>query len=86
MVDFIVPNYRVTPGTDLYPCECVAMDIVVLQYATPTSKEVHAPLHSAVDLVVLEGGVAFTRDPDTSVGVGVYLVVYKLSSTLEREH
>ena len=52
MMNPIVPNDGVAPCTNLHPSKCVAMNIVILQNTTPTSKEVHAPLKAGEDLVV----------------------------------
>ncbi len=82
MVNFIVPNDRVAPRAYLHPCQRVPMDIVLLKHTTPICKEVHAPLQSPVNLVVLEGRVALPCDPDTCVCVGVDLVFDKLTTTL----
>lgn len=86
MVYLIVPNYRVTPSPDLDPCQGVAMDIIVFQNTTPTGKEVHAPLQSPVDVVVLESGVTLASDPDTGVGVGINLILNELPSALQVLH
>ena len=56
--------------------------IIILQYASSTSKEVDPSLQSWEYLIVPEGWVALTSDPNPSVGVGKYLVFYKLTSTL----
>lgn len=82
VVDLIISNDRVAPSPDLHPSQRVAMDIVLLQHATPISEEVHAPLQSSVDLVVLEGWVAFTCDPHSSICVGVDLVLDELTTSL----
>ncbi len=82
MVDFIVPNDRVAPRSDLYTRKRVSMDIVILQNTTPICKEVHTPLKSPVNLVILKSGIAFASDPHASVGIGEYLVLDKLTSSL----
>lgn len=81
----VIPDDRVTPCAYLHTRQRVAMDIIVLQYTTPTSKEVYTSLHPTMNFVVLESRIAFTCDPHTCVRVGVYLVVNELPSTLYRE-
>lgn len=82
MVNLIISNDRVAPSPDLHPSQRVATDIVLLQHATPISKEIHAPLQSSVDLVILKGGVAFTCDPHASIRVGIDLVLDELATSL----
>ena len=82
VVNLVIPNNRVAPRPYLDPRQRVAMDIVFLEYAPPTSKEVHAPLETAEYLVVTESRVALTGDPDAGIGVGKYLVLYELAPPL----
>ena len=58
------------------------MNVVVLQYPSPTPEEVDSPLETGEYLVVPEGGVTLACYPDTSVGIGVYLVLNELPPTL----
>ena len=83
MMDLVIPNDGVAPCPDLHSGQRVAVDIVLLQHATPIGKEVHAPLQPSVDLVVLEGGVALTCDPHTCIRVGIDLVLDKLATSLK---
>ena len=82
-MNLVIPNDGVAPRPYLDPGERVAMDIVVLQDAPPTSEEVHAPLETAKDLVVTESGVALACYPDSSIRVGKYLVLDKLTTPLQ---
>lgn len=82
MMNLIISDDRVAPRSDLNPSQCVAMDFIVLQNTTPTSKEVHSPLESTVYLIVLECGVALSCDPHTSVCIGIDLVLNELPSSL----
>ena len=82
-MDLIVSNDGVTPSTDLYTSQCVAMDIVVLQNPPPTSKEVHSPLETRVYLVVPQGGATLAGDPNPCIRVCINFVFNKLASTLQ---
>lgn len=44
VMNTIVPNDGIAVGADLDSCECVTMNVVVLDQATPLSKYVHASL------------------------------------------
>ncbi len=79
----VIPDDRVTPRPNLHTGQRVAVNIIVLQDTTPTSKEVHAPLETGKYLVVQQGGVAFAGDPYPGVGVGENPVLNELPSTLE---
>ncbi len=83
VVNPVVSDDRVTPRPNLHPSQRVAMDIVVFQDTTPTSKEVHAPLKTSKYLVVKQGGVTLAGDPHSSVSVGENLVLNELSSALQ---
>jgi len=83
VVDLIIPNDRVASRSDLHPGQCVAMDIVVFQNTTPVCKEIHAPLESPIDLVVLESRIAFTGYPYACVRVGENFVLDKLTTPLK---
>lgn len=82
-MDLVISDDRVTPRPYLDPGQGVAMDIVVLQDAPPTSKEVHASLETAKYLVVTESRITLTCNPDPSIGVGKYLVLYELTTPLQ---
>ena len=84
-MDLVIPNDRVAPRSDLHSCQCVAMDVVLLQDTTPIGKEVHAPLHPSIDIVILEGGVTFTCDPYTCVRVSEDLILDELTTPLDHE-
>ena len=81
-MNLVVPNDRVAPRPNLDPRKRVAVDIVVLQNPPPPSEKVDAPLEPPEDFVVSESGVAFARDPDTSVCVGKDLVLDELTPSL----
>lgn len=82
MMYLVVPDDGVTPSTYLHPSQRVAVDIVVLQHPSSPGKEIYTTLHPTVNLIILESGVAFPSDPHTSVCVGIYLVLDKLTSAL----
>ena len=82
VVDLVIPNDGVAPRANLHAGQRVAVDIVLLQHATPIGEEVHAPLEPTVDLVIFEGGVAFSGDPHPSVRVGIDLIFDKLATPL----
>ena len=82
VVYLVVPDDGVAACPDLHASQGVAMDVVLLQHATPVGKEVHAPVHPSVDLVILEGGIALSRDPHTGICVGINLVLDKLATSL----
>ena len=83
VVDPIVSYNGITSCPNLHPCQRVAMDVIILQNTTPTSKEVHTPLESRKDLVVEQCGVALASDPDPSIRVGINLVLNELSTSLQ---
>ena len=85
-MDFIIPNDGVASRSDLHPGQCVAMDVVVFQNTAAICKEIHAPLESPVDLVVLKSRVAFTSYPYACVRVGENFVLDKLTSALSHGH
>jgi len=51
MVDFVVSDDGVTPGSHLNSCQCIAVDVIVLDQTATFSKYVYATLMSIVDLV-----------------------------------
>ena len=59
------------------------MDIVVLEDTPPTSEEVNSALETAKYLVVAKCRITFAGDPDSSIRVGKYLVLYELATSLE---
>ena len=83
-MNFVIPNYRVAPRPDLYPGQRVAMDIVALQDATPTTKEVDSALKPSKYLVVTKGGVTLASYPYSGIRVGKYLVLYELATPLNK--
>ena len=81
-MNLVVSNDRVASRPNLDPCECVAMDIVVLQDTSTPSEEIHAPLQPPKDLVIAEGRVTLTSDPHSGIGVGEDLVLNELTPPL----
>ena len=51
VVDFVVSDDRITPSPHLDSCQCVPIDVIVLNQTTTFSKYVYAALMSIVDLV-----------------------------------
>ena len=61
VVDLIVSHYRVAVGADLYPRECVAVDVVVLYETAALAKDVHSTLVAIVNLIFPANTVVMSR-------------------------
>jgi len=50
-MDFVVSNDGIAPSSDLNSCQCVAVDVIILNQTATFSKYVYTTLMSIVDLI-----------------------------------